>query len=235
MLAEGFVALIALVTIMIATRVTDAAGKPLAPGTIYGDGVGQFLTLIIGGGEDRLNFARTFGAMAFSTFVFDTLDVCTRLGRYIVQELLGWKGRSGALAGTFLTIAAPVYFIAFAPPNSWSKFWTLFGASNQLLAALTLLAITAWLYQARRRIAYTLVPMLFVLTITLWALVSLVVGNLRASRAAAGLVDVELINAVASAALVCLAIYLAAVAVFKLRRDRRGASLDAAHPAASLE
>ncbi|HYN85033.1 MAG TPA: carbon starvation CstA family protein, partial [Pyrinomonadaceae bacterium] len=235
MLAEGFVALIALVTIMIATRLTDASGKPLAPGTIYGDGIGQFLTLIIGGGEDRLNFARTFGAMAFSTFVFDTLDVCTRLGRYIVQELLGWKGRAGALAGTFLTVAAPVYFIAFAPPNSWSKFWTLFGASNQLLAALTLLAITAWLYQARRRIAYTLVPMLFVLTITLWALGAIVVGNLRASRAAAGAVDVEMVNAVAAAALVCLALYLAAVARFKLRRDRRSGSLGSPHPAASLE
>ncbi len=98
--------------------------------------------------------------MAFSTFVFDTLDVCTRLGRYIVQELFGWRSRAGALAGTLLTVALPAYFIAFAPPNSWSKFWTLFGASNQLLAALTLLTITAWLYQARKRIAYTLVPML---------------------------------------------------------------------------
>jgi carbon starvation protein len=98
----------------------------------------------------------------------------------------------------------------------WTDFWTLFGASNQLLAALTLLAITVWLHGARRRIGFTLVPMLFVLTITLWALVKLVVGNLRA---AAGF-DVKLINAAAAAALVALALYLAATALLKLRRER---------------
>ncbi len=49
--------------------------------------------------------------MAFSTFVFDTLDVSTRLGRYIVQELLGWKGRAGALAATGLTVGVPGVFL----------------------------------------------------------------------------------------------------------------------------
>lgn len=230
MLAEGFVALIALVTVMI---VSQEALRGRAPGTIYGNGIGQFLTLIIG--KDKLTFAVTFGAMAFSTFVFDTLDVCTRLGRYIVQELFGWKGRAGAVAGTGLTIALPFYFITFAPPNSWSKFWTLFGASNQLLAALTLLAITVWLYQARRRIAFTLVPMIFVLIITLWALGGLVVGNLRVTNIASGSVDVEFVNALASAALVMLALYLAAIAYLKVRRDRRSDTLLTTHPAASLE
>src|SRR5687768_18041767 len=182
MLAEGFVAFIALVTVMVATSDTLVGpdGKSLSAGKIYGNGIGNFLTLLIG--QQNLQFAVTFGAMAFSTFVFDTLDVSMRLGRYIVQELFGWRGRRGALAGTLLTVALPLYFIMFAPPNSWSKFWTLFGASNQLLAALTLLSITAWLYQARRRIAFTLVPMAFVLSITLWALVALVVGNLRATK-----------------------------------------------------
>ena len=75
MLAEGFVALIALVTIMI---MTSDEVKGMSPGTIYGNGIGQFLTLIIG--RENLAFAITFGAMAFSTFVFDTLDVATRLG-----------------------------------------------------------------------------------------------------------------------------------------------------------
>src|SRR5215210_2632170 len=113
MLAEGFVALIALVTIMIATQLTDASGRPLAAGTIYGNGVGRFLTLIIG--PDHLAFATTFGAMAFSTFVFDTLDVCTRLGRYIIQELFGLKGRLGAIIGTLVTISIPFVCITIAP------------------------------------------------------------------------------------------------------------------------
>lgn len=231
MLAEGFVALIALVTIMIVAQ--GDIKKGTAPGTIYGNGIGQFLTLIIG--RDNLAFAVTFGAMAFSTFVFDTLDVCTRLGRYIVQELCGWKGRAGAVAGTLLTMAPPFYFVMFAPPNSWSKFWTLFGASNQLLAALTLLSITVWLYQARQRIAFTLVPMIFVLTITLWALSSLAVSNLRLSKIADGQLDVELINAVASGALVVLALYLAVLALVKLRGDRRRGTLTQAQPATGLE
>jgi carbon starvation protein len=230
MLAEGFVALIALVTVMI---VSQEALRGRAPGTIYGNGIGQFLTLIIG--QDRLSIAVTFGAMAFSTFVFDTLDVCTRLGRYIVQELFGWKGRAGAAAGTLLTMALPFYFITFAPPNSWSKFWTLFGASNQLLAALTLLAITVWLYQSRQRIAFTLLPMIFVLVITLWALAALVVGNLRVTKIGSGGLDVEFVNALSSAALIVLALYLAIAALVRVRQDRRRDTLLTHHPAASLE
>lgn len=212
MLAEGFVALIALVTVMIAAQ--DGL-RGLAPGTIYGNGIGEFMTLIVG--KQNLAFAVTFGAMAFSTFVFDTLDVCTRLGRYIVQELTGWRGRAGALAGTLLTIALPVYFISYAGQGSWVKFWTLFGASNQLLAGLTLLSITVWLYQARQRIAFTLYPMLFVLTITLWALVKLTIANLQAAQG----VDVALLNGVAAAALVVLALYLAVTALVKLRGERK--------------
>jgi carbon starvation protein len=230
MLAEGFVALIALVTIMIAAPAA-VQGKPA--GTIYGEGIGSFLTLLVG--EENRQLAVTFGAMAFSTFVFDTLDVSMRLGRYIVQELFGWRGRVGALAGTLLTVALPVYFVSFAPPNSWQNFWTLFGASNQLLAALTLLTITAWLYQARRRIAYTLFPMLFVLAITLWALVALVVGNLRATKLFDGRLDIQFVNALASAALVGLAVYLALLALVRLRTDRRKDTLLPAHTAASLE
>jgi carbon starvation protein len=173
--------------------------------------------------------------MAFSTFVFDTLDVSMRLGRYIVQELFGWKGRVGAFVGTLLTMGLPAYFILFAPPNSWAKFWTLFGASNQLLAALTLLTITVWLYQSRQRIAFTLIPMIFVLTITLWALITLVVGNLRLTKIGAGQLDIELLNALAAGALVLLALYLAVLALVKMRSDRRRQTLITAHPATSLE
>jgi carbon starvation protein len=230
MLGEAFVALIALVTVMI---VAQEALRGKAPGTIYGNGIGQFLTLIIG--RDHLAFAVTFGAMAFSTFVFDTLDVSMRLGRYIVQELFGWKGRLGAFVGTIVTMGFPFYFILFAPPNSWAKFWTLFGASNQLLAALTLLTITVWLYQARQRIAFTLVPMIFVLVITLWALSTLVIGNLRITKIGSGQLDIELINAIAAGALVVLALYLAVLALVKMRRDRQSGMLTSPHPATSLE
>lgn len=219
MLAEGFVAFIALVTIMI---ITSEAAKGVPPGKIYGNGIGEFLTLVIG--RENLPIAITFGAMAFSTFVFDTLDVSLRLGRYIVQELFGLKGKIGAIIGTLATIAVPFVCVLIAPKNSWSDFWTLFGASNQLLAALSLLSITAWLYQARQRIAFTLLPMLFVLAITLWALTNLVVGNFRAANG----FDVKFVNGIASLALISLAIYLVVTAIFKLRTERQKIALESA-------
>ncbi|KAB2838030.1 carbon starvation protein A, partial [bacterium] len=108
MLLEGFVAMIALATIMILGN-GEAKGSP---GAIYGAGIGKFLTLILG--KENLVFAITFGAMAFSTFVFDTLDVATRLGRYILQELTGHEGRLAALLATALTVGIPACFILLA-------------------------------------------------------------------------------------------------------------------------
>ncbi len=211
MLAEAFVALIALVTIMI---VTPEEIKGLKPGTIYGNGIGGFMTILIG--KKNLQFAITFGAMAFSTFVFDTLDVCTRLGRYILQELFRWKSRAGALGATAITVALPAYFLLFSKEGAWVKFWTLFGASNQLLAALSLLAVTIWLYRSRRRIWFTILPMLFVLVITLWSLGSIVLANLQAADGA----GMETIIAATACAFILLALYLAVTALVAVREER---------------
>ncbi len=213
MLAEGFVAFIALVTVMIATSdaLVGPDGRSLSAGKIYGNGIGNFLALIIG--KQNLQFAITFGAMAFSTFVFDTLDVTMRLGRYLIQELLGIPGHTGAVIGTLITVSLPFALIFFAKPGSYVEFWTLFGASNQLLAALTLLSITAWLYKARRRIAFTLIPMFFVLVITLWALGSMVYVNLQTSTG----IDIKLINGLVSLSLILLAVFLVITGWIKSR------------------
>ena len=166
MLLEGFVAVIALATVMIATQ-SELAGK--APGAVYGAGLGRFLVTVIG--KDHLLFATTFGAMAFSTFVFDTLDVSTRLGRYILQELVGVKGKVAAGVATALTCGVPLAFVLMAGSGAWRSFWTLFGTSNQLLAALSLLGICVWLKKSGRRYAYALLPMVFVAAVTLVNLV----------------------------------------------------------------
>jgi carbon starvation protein len=217
MLAEGFVAFIALVTVMVATNemLIGPDGRAFAAGKIYGNGIGNFLTIVIG--KDNLPFAITFGAMAFSTFVFDTLDVSMRLGRYIIQELFRMPGRVGAVFATLVTGVVPFALIFVSKPGSWLDFWTLFGASNQLLAALTLLSITVWLHKARKRIAFTLLPMLFVLVITLWALGAMVVGNFSAASG----FDVKMINGIASLTLISLAIYLVITAFLKLRTDAK--------------
>jgi carbon starvation protein len=208
MLAEGFVALISLGIIMMMAP-EDVTG--LKPGSIYGRGIGEFLTLIIG--KEHLPFAITFGAMAFSTFVFDTLDVSTRLGRYLLQELFSIEGKFGALLGTALTILPASIILSQTNPGMWAQFWTLFGAANQLLAALSLLVISAWLHQNRKRLAFTLIPMVFVLTITLVALVQLMRSNLMAAKG----FDMSLLNGVVSLALIVLALYLVVIAVIKMR------------------
>ena len=165
MLMEGFVAVIALATVMIATG-AETAGKPA--GTVYGIGIGRFVAVLLG--PEHLPLAITFGAMAFSTFVFDTLDVSTRLGRYILQELFGLKGKVGAAIGTGLTVGVPLLFLLAAEPGSYKKFWVLFGTSNQMLAALSLMGITVWLKRSNKRYWYTLWPMLFVSAITFTSL-----------------------------------------------------------------
>lgn len=207
MLAEGFVALISLSIIMMMAP-ADVVG--LKPGSIYGRGIGEFLTLIIG--KEHLPFAITFGAMAFSTFVFDTLDVSTRLGRYLIEELTGLKGWIGAILGTLLTILPSALILANTDSGMWQQFWTLFGAANQLLAALTLLVISAWLHQNGKRLAFTFIPMVFVLITTLVALVQITRGNL----ARTGGFDISMINSVMSILLIVLSLYLVLVALKKM-------------------
>jgi carbon starvation protein len=208
MLAEGLLAFLALATFMIAD---DAVVKGLAPGTIYGNGLGRFLTLFVG--EENLRFATTFGAMAFSTFVFDTLDVCTRLGRYLFQELFGWRARAGAVAATLLTMAPPALVLARSQPGAYRDYWTLFGASNQMLAALTLFVVGFWLLRARRPSVFAFVPMLFVLVMTSWALVRILLASARQ----AGTSVPALVNAIASGALLALAACLLFTGLRRLR------------------
>lgn len=214
MLLEGFVAVIALATVMIIAG-GDMTGK--APGTIYGLGLGRFVAVVLG--PQHLAVATTFGAMAFSTFVFDTLDVSTRLGRYILQELFGWKGRVGGLVATALTAGVPMLFLFVATPGSWRSFWTLFGTSNQLLAALSLLGVSVWLQRQGKRYWYTLAPAVLVSLVTVSSLVLQVLEGLRADATA-----VQRINAVVAVCLGALAGHLMWLAARALWRGRVTAS-----------
>ncbi len=182
MLLEGLVAVVALSTIMIVSK-DQSSGR--APGVLYGDGLAMYLTSFF----DRASLqdgtwmrspvftvAATFGAMAFSTFVFDTLDVSARLGRYLLTELTGVKSRAMGMLASLVTVAIPLLLL-LGPASqksgsvpAWQLFWTLFGSSNQLLAALTLLGITVWLRRSGKRCWYVALPMAFVLTITVCAL-----------------------------------------------------------------
>lgn len=199
MLLEGFVAVIALATVMVASS-GDLAGK--APGAVYGAGLGRFLVTFIG--EEHLVFATTFGAMAFSTFVFDTLDVSTRLGRYILQELVGTRGKVSAFLATALTCGVPLAFVLLAGSGAWRSFWTLFGTSNQLLASLSLLGICVWMKKSGRNYVWALLPMCFVAVVTL---VSLVL-QVRDAFFVPGAATVLRVNGVVASVLLVLALSL---------------------------
>src|SRR5438876_599841 len=138
----------------------------------------------------------SFALMAFATFVYDTLDVYTRLGRFILQELTGLHNWFGRILGTGLTAGVPIYFLLIAPDTAvhpetglsvppvpvWQIFWNLFGASNQLLAALTLLGITVWLsrtYKARWVWLVTGLPTVWMYVMSTWALCLMTLPRFR--------------------------------------------------------
>jgi carbon starvation protein len=172
--------------------------------------MGQFLGVLIGDGNREL--AATFGTMAFSTFIFDTIDVATRLGRYILQELLRVTSWLSAVVATAITAGIPaIILITSGPVKAGDKptymlFWTLFGTANQLLAALTLMGITVWLKRNGKRYWFTLAPMLFVLTITLWSLCIQIQYALARPLG----ISATTMNAFVGAALFALAAYLGA-------------------------
>ena len=171
MLLEGLVAVIALATVMILAP-TDPAVQQ-SPDRIYANGLSHFVEQF---GIHR-EFARSFALLAFATFIYDTLDVATRLGRYVFQELTGWGGAWGRIGATLGTLALPAVCVSLTVTDAagrvvpaWKVFWTIFGTSNQLLAALTLLTITVWLRKTGRPWGLAAIPACFMLTMTLWSL-----------------------------------------------------------------
>jgi carbon starvation protein len=141
--------------------------------------------------------------MALSTFIFDTLDSATRLGRYILQELSGRTDKVAAYIATAATVGVPLVFLFAADKGSYKKFWTLFGTSNQLLAALSLLAISVWMKKLGKPVWFTAIPMVLVFAVTL---VSLVLQLELLATAAVG--TAPWINGVVSVILLALSLAL---------------------------
>lgn len=225
MLLEGFVAVIALATVMILTR-EESKSMPGGPAAIYGQGLARFITEVLGiKSPESIAFVRTFGQMAVATFVFDTLDVATRLGRYLLQELTGARSRLAGLLAAALTAGIPLAILLTAEKGSYMLFWSLFGTSNQLLASLTLLGLSVWLYRTGRTCWYVFVPMLFVMTVTLSALaIQIFVGARDASggrwRTDSGAFNPTILNAAVGVALLALAITFIIEGIAAARRVR---------------
>ena len=178
MLLEGMVAVISLSCVMMLAPQAEGLKNP-QPNLIYALGIGSFLETI----GVPPQFGVAFALMAFTTFVYDTLDVCTRLGRFIIQELTGMKNTAGRWLATAVTAGVPLFFLWSAgldaqgqPVKVGAVFWNLFGASNQLLAALTLLGITVWLWRTQRALwvwPVVGIPTVLMYVMSTWALSSM--------------------------------------------------------------
>ncbi|MBI3990949.1 MAG: carbon starvation protein A [Candidatus Omnitrophica bacterium] len=165
MLLEGIVAFFALSTVMMLSADNPLLTKD--PTQVYAAGIANFLKVL------KINYhvALGFALLAFSTFVYDTLDVCTRLARYIFQELTGWHTKISNIVATLVTLLIPLAFLMVSQEKAYLVAWPIFGTSNQLLASLTLLAISVWLWRKGKNFLITIIPMFFMLVMTMWSLV----------------------------------------------------------------
>jgi carbon starvation protein len=219
MLLEGMVAVVSIACVMILTRDSEMAAK--APNFIFASGIGSFMELI----GISPAFGISFGLMAFTTFVYDSLDVCTRLGRYIIEELTGLKNWTGKILGTVLTAGVPIFFIFQTMTDAegnvvpaWKIFWNTFGASNQLLAALALLGITIWLINTRTNSKIwlvTFIPGVLMYIISNWALILAVHNGWVLGE---GHPAIPLISMI----LIILSVLVAAEVVFSFVQKRKG-------------
>ncbi len=170
MILEGVVAILALATVMILAKGDVLAGA--SPDRIYAAGLSRFIGHL---GLPR-EFVQSFVLLAFTTFIYDTLDVATRLARYLLQEVLRWKENQGRLLATGLSLLIPLACVSMRVTDqagnvipAWKVFWTVFGTSNQLLAAFSLFAIALWMKRIGKNWLLALVPMSFLLTMTAWS------------------------------------------------------------------
>jgi carbon starvation protein len=174
MLIEGVLATIAIITAAYLSKA--GLGELLAKGgpiTVFSTGVGTFMSSF---GLD-IKVGTTFAALAISAFALTTLDTATRIGRFVFQEFFSSLSNkddanhvlTNRYVSTTITVAAGGT-LAFA---GWSKIWPMFGSANQLLAALSLLAIAVWLANIKKENRMVIVPTVFMFAVTLTALVFL--------------------------------------------------------------
>lgn len=170
--ALGIVALIALG--MVYDKYTGGAfgGPPAA----FAAGVA---TMFSDENSGTYNTIYALLTLAVSVFALTSLDTGTRLGRFLFSELFlrenekSWKDATGVrrfLAHPMVGTTFLVVIGCILGGLSLSQIWGLFGAANQLLAGIALMAVCAWLGQAGKNNKMFYVPMVFMLAATLSSL-----------------------------------------------------------------
>jgi carbon starvation protein len=173
MLIEGVLAIIALITV---SYVIGAKGTPAQ---IFAGGVSDFMSNF----GIPVPVGKVFVILAFSAFALTSLDTATRLGRYIFQEMTTKAdGTKSILGNMYVATAITVGLSAMLLSYGYTKIWPIFGSANQLLAGLSLLAVSAWLAKSGKKNFMTVIPMVFMFCVTLTALVLVCKNNLASGN-----------------------------------------------------
>ncbi len=173
MLLEGGMALMALLLVATALPLAEYRGIVFPargdsnPILAFSIAMGYLLHDMTG---MRVSLGAVLGILVLEGFVITTFDTFIRLCRYMLEELWAFVFRghpAPLLKNPFFNTAVAVGLMLFFALNSTiMSAWKIFGAGNQLIAALTLTVVTVWLLQRGKTIWFTLLPALFMLVTT---------------------------------------------------------------------
>ncbi len=174
MLIESLLAVTALITaaVLTSSEYALAAAKPIPLFSASAANMTSSLGIPVEHGV-------LFMSLSVAAFAMTSLDTATRLGRFAVQELAGGDsgngGRNAAskmLNNRFLATGITVAVAsALVFSGSANEIWPIFGAANQLVAALAFLTISIWLVFLRRPSLFTILPGIFIYLVTVAALI----------------------------------------------------------------
>ena len=141
----------------------QSGGWILAYGHGFGNLVHQMLPFI------SFTFASMIAVLALNTFVLTTLDSAVRITRFIVQESMGQKAAIFQ-SKYFCTILVVFFAYLIGATDGWEKIWPIFGATNQLIAAIALFVVATWLMAINKPTKFALYPAIFMVVTTIGAL-----------------------------------------------------------------
>jgi carbon starvation protein len=123
-------------------------------------------------------YGTVFGILMVEGFVVTTLDTAVRLNRYLFEEL--WRvlfKNVPKILNTYIfnSLLCVVLMFLLAYFNAFKQLWNLFGAANQLLAALSLITVSIWLVKKGKKYIFALIPGIFMLITTIVSLVVILV------------------------------------------------------------
>jgi len=182
-LGEGSLALITIVAVTGSLYAATAAGgwNELYPSLSGGPADGGFITggalLISNGWGFSQSFSQTMLAVMVVLFAGTTMDAGLRLTRYIIQEwgnIYEISPLKNNYVSTLVAVGACL-LLAFGvsngnyPGDGGTLIWPVFGATNQILASMTLIVLSVYLIKLGRPARYLLTPMIFILLMALWA------------------------------------------------------------------